>query len=107
MEIIACLTKACPGWKGAVRGNAYDGIMPDKTETRPTPTLAELEAVWPEVKAEAESHKISEAAKVKLAEIDLASIRSIREWLAAQPTAPQWVKDHEAAAQTERAKLAK
>ncbi len=40
-----------------------------------------------------------------LRDIDLKSIRSIREWLVAQPDAPQFIKDHEVAAVEERAKL--
>ena len=46
-------------------------------------------------------------AKARLAEIDAKSIRSIREWIAAQPNAPQMVKDYEAQAVTEREKLQK
>ena len=41
----------------------------------------------------------------KLDEIDLKSIRSMREWIAAQPSAPQFIKDHEAEAIAERTKL--
>lgn len=44
-------------------------------------------------------------AKQRLVEIDIASVRAIREWLAAQPDAPQFVKNHEAAAIAERAKV--
>lgn len=59
----------------------------------PTKTTAELDA------------EQTEAAKRRLKEIDDASIRSIREWLAAQPDAPQFVKNHEAAAIAERSKI--
>jgi len=52
MDILACVLKLLPGWNGTVRNNSYAGIKPDAQETRPTPTLAELEAVWPEVQAE-------------------------------------------------------
>lgn len=41
----------------------------------------------------------------KLAEIDMASIRSMREYIAAQADAPQYIKDHEASAKAEREKL--
>ena len=62
-------------------------------QVKPGPTQAELDAA-------------SNAQVVaKLASIDAASIRSIREWIAAQPTAPQILKDKENAAQAERAKL--
>lgn len=47
----------------------------------------------------------SAAALRELAAIDAASIRSMREWIAAQPTAPQILKDREAAAVLARAKL--
>jgi len=47
-----------------------------------------------------------EAAKKKLAAIDLASIRSMREKIAAMPDAPQYVKDYEAQAVAERGVLA-
>ena len=46
-----------------------------------------------------------ENAKAKLIEIDLKSIRGIREWIATQPTAPQIVKDYEVEAIGERTKL--
>jgi hypothetical protein len=52
MDILACLQKLLPGWQGAVWGNSYEGIAPHELETRPIPTLAELEAVWPEVQVE-------------------------------------------------------
>lgn len=47
----------------------------------------------------------AENAKAKLAEIDLKSIRGIREWIASQPTAPKIVKEYETEAIEERAKL--
>lgn len=40
-----------------------------------------------------------------LVAIDLASIRALREYIAAKPDAPQYIKNHEAAAIAERAKL--
>ena len=54
-----------------------------------------------------------EAVKAKLADIDLKSIRSIREWLAKQPDCPKWIengkevslKDIDDQAATERGKL--
>lgn len=45
------------------------------------------------------------AIKAKLTEIDFASIRALREYIAAKPDAPQILKDREAAAVAERAKL--
>ena len=44
---------------------------------------------------------------VRLAEIDIKSIRAIREYIASKPDAPQFTKDLEAQAQAERAKLKK
>lgn len=52
MDIIKCLQKLLPNWRGVVWGNSYEGIKPDISETRPTPTPAELAAVWPEIEAE-------------------------------------------------------
>lgn len=54
--------------------------------------------------AAAEANK-ADAVKAKLADIDLRSIRAIREYLAAKPDAPQVLKDREAEAAVERAKL--
>lgn len=54
--------------------------------------------------AASEANK-AEAVKAKLADIDLRSIRAIREYLAAKPDAPKVLKDREAEAATERAKL--
>lgn len=47
----------------------------------------------------------AENAKAKLAEIDLKSIRGIREWIVSQPTAPQILKDCDSLASVERVKL--
>jgi hypothetical protein len=49
--------------------------------------------------------KAKAAARAELIAIDLASIRSMREWIAAQATAPQILKDREAAAVVARSKL--
>ena len=46
-----------------------------------------------------------EEAKRKLETIDRASIRALREWVAKQPDAPQFLKDREAEAQAERERL--
>lgn len=45
------------------------------------------------------------AIKAKLLEIDLASIRGLREYIAAKPDAPQILKDKEAEAAVERDKF--
>lgn len=46
------------------------------------------------------------AALAELLDIDLKSIRAMREYIAAKADAPQFIKNHEAAAQAARAKLA-
>jgi hypothetical protein len=52
MDILACIIKLLPNWNGVVWGNSYEGVNPDVSETRPIPSLAELEAVWPIIEAE-------------------------------------------------------
>lgn len=49
--------------------------------------------------------EITATTKAALATIDAKSIRSIREWIASQPTAPAFLKTHEADAIIERAKI--
>jgi hypothetical protein len=44
--------------------------------------------------------------KARLEDVDLKSIRSIREWIVTQPDAPAYLKDYESQAVAERAKLA-
>jgi hypothetical protein len=105
MDILKCLVKLMPGWRGAVWNNSYDGIRPHELETRPIPSLAELEAVWPIIQKEEADAVHDEAIKASLADIDLKSIRALREWLAQQKTAPQWIQDYEVQAVAERAKL--
>jgi hypothetical protein len=55
--------------------------------------------------ADAGPDPVVEAAKAELIALDLASIRSIREYIAARADAPQILKYREAAAQAARAKL--
>jgi len=107
MDILYCILKIYPDWNGVVWGNSYEGIKPHELETRPIPTLAELESIWPEV--EIEKIKLQEAnnAKIALEIIDLKSIRSIREWVSNQSNAPQILKDYENQAKSERVKLSK
>lgn len=63
-------------------------------------------AVWPRPKTQAEiDAEESAAAKRELAALDLASIRDLRAWVAAQPSAPQMQKDREAAAVAARARV--
>ncbi len=79
------------------------------------PTLEELAIVddvianYGTLEAEYLAKKANEAksatVKAALAEIDLKSIRTMREWVAKQETSPQFIKEYEAQAQTERTKL--
>lgn len=55
--------------------------------------------------AEQEAIKADDETKKRLAEIDLASIRSIREYIAGKTDAPKYIKDYDAAAAVERNKL--
>ena len=68
MDIQSCLLRL--GYKAVVWGNEYGiffadqyrGIKPHELETRPIPTLKELEAAWPLVQQdEAEKAKTAEA----------------------------------------------
>jgi len=77
----------------------------DAAHTGAMPTLKECESVLPEVRLEAQATVATGMALAKLADIDIKSIRSIREWVAKQSDAPQYVKDFEIMASTERAKL--
>lgn len=52
-----------------------------------------------------EKQQANEAAKAKLRDIDIASVRALREYIAAKADAPVELKTHEAAAVAERAKL--
>ncbi len=66
-----------------------------------TPQPAQTAA---EIAAEAVAVQNAKA-KAALEAIDAASIRSIREYIASKPDAPQILKDYEAKATLERAKL--
>jgi hypothetical protein len=105
VDILRCLQKLQPGWCGAVFDNSYEGIQPHELETRPIPTLKELEAVWPGVQEADRASLANDAVKATLADLDMKSIRALREWLAGQPDAPQFIKDYEEQAAIERKKL--
>lgn len=57
MNIQACLVKL--GYKAVVWDNSYEGIRPHELETRPIPTMEELEVVWPEVQIELTTEEIA------------------------------------------------
>lgn len=75
-----------PDWTPLSAADAAGIINPPKTQ-------AELDA------------EQSAAALAELREIDLASIRSMREYIASKADAPQYLKDKEAAAIAARARV--
>ena len=103
MDIARCLQKL--GYQAVVWNNSYDGIKPHELKTRPVPTLKELEAVWPDVKAEMEQDRAAAEAKALLNEIDLKSIRSLREWLFRQSDCPEFIREYEQQAVDARMKI--
>jgi len=105
MDIHRCILRIIPDFRCVVWDNDYDKIKIDDSETRPIPNFAELEAVWPEVEAQILSEQSMKEAKEKLIDLDLKSIRSIREWIVTQPNAPIYLKDYEAQAKSERERL--
>jgi hypothetical protein len=90
------------------QGNYYEGDRANLADRgvpqRPSPNHIWVDGAWVE-DAQKLAEIASDEAKKKLAEIDLASIRSIREYIAAKPDAPQYVKDYEIQAVAEREKL--
>jgi len=64
-----------------------------------------LEALIPEPTEEEIAEAISDQAKADLVDIDIKSIRSIREWLVMQPDIPQYLVDYEAEAIEKRTKI--
>ena len=90
------------------QGNYYEGdrasLADRSVPQRPSPDHIFVDGAWVE-DVEKVAAKQSVEAKAKLAEIDLKSIRSIREWLATQPDCPKFLSEHENLAVAERAKL--
>lgn len=85
--------KAQAGKVRAFEGGAWVQRLIPVPPPPPEPTPAELK------------EQANAPIKAKLMEIDLASIRALREYIAAKPDAPKLLKDREAAAVAERAKL--
>lgn len=72
----------------------------------PGDELPDIETLHdPSYVAERDKSLAEEQTKKNLTEIDIKSIRSIREMLAKMPDAPQFLKDYETQAIAERAKL--
>jgi hypothetical protein len=90
------------------QGNYYEGDRANLSDrgvlTRPSAIHIFVDGEWVEDAVQVAAIA-AEAAKKKLAEIDLSSIRSIREYIAAKPDAPQYIKDYELQAISERDKL--
>lgn len=107
-EMLRCIKKINPlahvvVWQDTPTSTPYP--VWDNNHKGVMPSMKECEAVLDEVRAEITKEKDAEIAKAALAEIDLKSIRSIREWIAKQADAPQFIKDFEEQAVMERAKL--
>lgn len=60
---------------------------------------------WAVIEAEINKPDLKAVALSALREIDIASVRSIREWVVTQPGAPKFLIDYEAKAKVERTKL--
>jgi len=107
-ELLRCIKKAlpdarCTAWETIagleIRWDSSYGVPRITVDE----ALVHLDAVRSEIAAEAQ---LAEAMQ-NLAGIDLKSIRSLREWVAKQPDAPEFATDYEAQAIAERAKLQK
>jgi hypothetical protein len=68
-------------------GDKYQGGIFSKPDTTPS------------------KEQINRTAIASLGDIDARSIRAMREWIAAQPSAPQHIKDYESQAIAERGKI--
>lgn len=108
MNLLECVKKLRPGvaWKDdIVRGTSLILIAETYQHEDPLPTYQECEAIWPSIEVGyAQAHAAQEI-KNNLELLDKKSIRDIREWIAAQPSAPATLKNYETQAISERAKL--
>lgn len=77
----------------------------DEAKLGSKPTKAELDAVSIVADKARLDAETSDKAKAELAIIDLGSIRAIREYIAAKPDAPAFLKTQEALAVTARSKI--
>lgn len=90
-----------------LRGRVYwtaDRVRHEITERGEALPAGALDAEPPKTPEEIAADE-DRAARAELAALDLASIRAIREYIAAKPDAPQILKDREAAAVAARARL--
>lgn len=89
---------------------SYEGTSVDFKTGIETPTVMTPEQIaaakageaW---EAQVRAEQAAQAVKDKLAAIDIASIRSLREYIAAKSDAPKELKDKEAEAAKERVKM--
>jgi hypothetical protein len=52
MNIIECILKIYPDWRGVVWENDYSKIIPHELEKRPIPKIEEIESAWEIVQSE-------------------------------------------------------
>jgi hypothetical protein len=64
MDVLKCIVEILPGWKGKVEENSYEKITPNATETRPLPTLSELETAWSAIEAREAAEHLAEQNKL-------------------------------------------
>lgn len=65
--------------------------------------ISDAEAIILQTPPPMTDDEFNRSVDAELRELDLQSIRSLREWVAAQPSAPQFLKDFEASADAKRA----
>ena len=89
----------------AYEGTAVDFLTGEVRATTMTPEQIAAAQAGAAEEAALAVLAAAEETKAKLREIDIASIRALREYVAAQPDAPKLVKDKEAEAAVERGKM--
>jgi hypothetical protein len=105
MNVVSELTNV------VLKGYPIDGISGGNPATcrvqfKPEATEEQRAEVMDIVRSfSVEKYKQAEKAKQELLDIDLKSIRSIREYIASQPNAPKEIKDREALAAVARSKI--
>ena len=107
-ELLRCIKKVLPDAHCTIWETANGPeIRWDSSYNGPRITVEEALVHLDAVRADAAAEAQLAEAMQNLAGIDLKSIRSLREWIAKQPDAPEFAKDYEAQAIVERAKLQK
>jgi len=112
-EQILCglLAKRIPAQQFVLRGTnvQWTSKEHDSPENRAivADIIANYDALAAAYEAGQKATADNDAVKATLTAIDFKSIRALREWIAKQPGAPQFVIEYEAQAISERAKLQK